>query len=386
MHKTKIPHQLGRESIDANTILLMVYMLCALLYYFFDSVIRYSLFGAVSLIALYAFFSRTPTQAINRLITKSNFVVISVVTTIFVGIIEIYNKTTSPFILYIITAPLFAYFVVTNRFNSKYITLQIYFILFLFFTYYALSRNFDGLFSGISANYISVVLIMNISILQLIQSRQKESLSLIIPFLSLILTVFATGRSGILILTAIFINTLLYEWRGMGKKKRITIALTMIILPMLLVIANWDAIVEIFNTASVFEKFQKDGLVSYSRNIITNEYLDNINWETAIFGYNFSDNYWFIHYGQNPHNSFIRLHHFAGILFVPLLLIISIAIIRLAIKKKFFVALLLLAIMVRAWTDSILFLSIYDFVWMSLVLASFKSKQQRNTITCQTKV
>ena len=131
MRKTKITHQLGRKSIDANTILLMVYMLCALLYYFFDSVIRYSLFGAVSLIALYAFFSRTPTQAINRLITKSNLVAISVVTTIFVGIIEIYNKTTSPFILYIITAPLFAYFVVTNRFNSKYITLQIYFILYL---------------------------------------------------------------------------------------------------------------------------------------------------------------------------------------------------------------------------------------------------------------
>lgn len=215
MHKIKTIHQVGNKSTDVNTILLMVYMQCALLYYFFDSVIRYSLFGVVSLIALYAFFSRTPTLAINRLISKSNLVAISIATAVLVGIIEIYNETTSPFILYIITAPLFAYFVVTNQFNSKYITIQIYFILFVFFAYYTLFRNFDGLFSGISANYVSVVLIMNISILQLIQSRQKESLSLTIPFLSLILTVFATGRAGILILTAIFINTLLMnggEW------------------------------------------------------------------------------------------------------------------------------------------------------------------------------
>ncbi len=375
MHKSKTTPLAGSKSIDANTILLMVYMLCALLYYFFDSVIRYSLFGVVSFIALYAFFSRTPILAINRLINKSNLVAISILTIFMVGIIEIYNKTTSPFILYIITAPLFAYFVVTNRFNSKYITLQTYFILFAFFAYYALFRNFNGLFSGISANYISVVLIMNISILQLIQSRQKESLSLTIPFLSLVLAVLATGRAGILMLAAIFINTLLYEWRGMEKRKQTIAAVTMIVLPILLIIIYWDTIVGIFNTASFFEKFQKDGLVSYSRNIIINEYLNNINWETAIFGYNFADNYWFIHYGQNPHNSFIRLHYLAGILSVPLLCLIAIGFIKLVVKKKFSVALLLLVIIVRAWTDSILFLSIYDFVWMSLVLTSFESNQ-----------
>lgn len=375
MHKSKTTPLVGSKSIDTNTILLMVYMLCALLYYFFDSVIRYSLFGVVSFIALYAFFSRTPILAINRLINKSNLVAISILTIFMVGIIEIYNKTTSPFILYIITAPLFAYFVVTNRFNSKYITLQTYFILFAFFAYYALFRNFNGLFSGISANYISVVLIMNISVLQLIQSRQKESLSLTIPFLSLVLAVLATGRAGILMLAAIFINTLLYEWREMEKRKQTIAVVTMIVLPILLIIIYWDTIVGIFNTASFFEKFQKDGLVSYSRNIIINEYLNNINWETAIFGYNFADNYWFIHYGQNPHNSFIRLHYLAGILSVPLLCLIAIGFIKLVVKKKFSVALLLLVIIVRAWTDSILFLSIYDFVWMSLVLTSFESNQ-----------
>ncbi len=358
----------------------MAYMLCALLYYFFDSFIRYGLFGIVSLISLYAFFFRTPTRAINRLVTKSNLLVISIVTTFVVGFIEIYNSTATPFILYIITAPLFAFFIVTNRFNTRYITLQLYFFILAFFVYYALFRSFENLFEGISANYVSVVLIMNISVLQLIQYRQNESYSLVIPFLSLILVVFAMGRAGILILTILFVNTLIHRWKGMGWKKRILIALLMIVPPVLLVIAKWDVFVEIFNTADVFTKFQKDGLVSYSRNIIINEYLDNINWKTAFFGYNFIDNYWFIHYGQNPHNSFIRLHYFAGILLVPLLFLIAIAAVRLVTKKNVFTALLLLAIMVRAWTDSIIFLSIYDFVWVSLVLTSFKFRPQNKKV------
>lgn len=380
MDRARITYQLNRRSVNVNTMLLMAYMLCALLYYFFDSFIRYGLFGIVSLISLYAFFFRTPARAINRLVTKSNLLVISIVTTFVVGFIEIYNSTATPFILYIITAPLFAFFIVTNRFNTRYITLQLYFFILAFFVYYALFRSFENLFEGISANYVSVVLIMNISVLQLIQYRQNESYSLVIPFLSLILVVFAMGRAGILILTILFVNTLIHRWKGMGWKKRILIALLMIVPPVLLVIAKWDVFVEIFNTADVFTKFQKDGLVSYSRNIIINEYLDNINWKTAFFGYNFIDDYWFIHYGQNPHNSFIRLHYFAGILLVPLLFLIAIAAVRLVTKKNVFIALLLLAIMVRAWTDSIIFLSIYDFVWVSLVLTSFKFRPQNKKV------
>src|SRR5690606_31786408 len=102
------------------------------------------------------------------------------------------------------------------------------------------------------------------------------------------------------------------------------------------------------------------GIDSPSRDILKREYFENLDLKNILLGFNYQNNTWFIHYGLNPHNSFIRLHYYFGILFFPIVGVLLVSLYKL-LKIDFMLFICLSVILLRSYTDSVLFLLLYDF-------------------------
>lgn len=122
----------------------------------------------------------------------------------------------------------------------------------------------------------------------------------------------------------------------------------------------------IFERMDMLEKFNERGLKSPSRGILIEEYLNHMNLETIVTGYNFDGNHWFQHYGNNPHNSYIQLHHELG--FVSIFIFIYfIYNLFLSIRLNKLIFVMMLALLLRGLTDIFLFYGLFSFLLFFLV-------------------
>lgn len=353
---------------NKDSIVLSIYLFLASVYYLFSDAVRLLIFGSVLLLSVYM--SVRVKGKVPILKTPVRLYVLAFVFFTFTLFAQVYNRTLTPFAIYYLTSPLVAYFVFAKRFNVKIITLPLYlfstYVLFFFLQH----RNLIGVMSAVSENYVSVVLIMNLAVIYIVRYRQKQKLVILPALIGLFLSILAIGRSGIIVSLFILLLVLWMRWRKLTPNRKIFSLLVVLVPIVSIAIINWDFIVAIFYQVEVFEKFSKSGVSSPSRDIIKRAYLSNINSITLFTGYNYIDNYWFQHYGFNPHNSYIRLHYLSGAVFFIIIPLIIVGLFKL-VRRNIFFAGLLIAILIRSWTDSVLFLTLFDFVPLLLLMFGF---------------
>ncbi len=360
-----------------NSLILSTYMLLAFLYYLVGDVVRVLIYGLVLFISLYVSLRKnkiTDTYTILK-IPKSFFV--SSLLLFFLTIVAVaISKNFSPFILYLLSSPLMAYFVYRSSFNVKILKYSYYIILVYFLFFFLTHRTLEGVFQGMSANYVSVVVMMNVVLIYLIQYRQEEKISYLPSILAFLFAVLAIGRSGILTTLGIVLTLFFVNWLKMSFGKKM-LSSAIIITPIVILVAlNWNTIILLIENISFFEKFINGGLESTGRSVLVNEYLRNMNSTTLLTGFNFYDNYYFEYYHFNPHNSYLRLHHYTGVSFFIIITAILVALYKL-FRKHLFLSGLLFAILLRIATDSAMFLTIYDFVVVTLLMVAFFDKQTK---------
>jgi len=352
-----------------NTCILIIYLLLAFAYYFVGSAIRALIFTVIVSISLMTFlnFQKNRVFYIRSIISKFLLVFI------FVFFIQLFNATFSPFVFYIISTPLISLFILNNKFDARLLKIPLYLSALVFSAYFVQHRTLHGVYAGISENYVSVVMIMNVILINMIEVRQKKQISILPSVVCLIFSLLAVGRSGILCATLLFLNVISARWMGLSKGVKWGVFLLVFLPTVGFVVSNIGLLIKYGEGLTIMEKFSESGMESHSRSIILNEYLAHMSLENIFLGYNFENNYWFKHYGLNPHNSYIRLHHYFGFLFFVVMLFIIRNLYRL-FRHNRFLAGCAFVILLRAYTDTLLFQYIYDFVLLSLLLIPSNKK------------
>ncbi len=347
-------------------------MVISFLYYVVGDSLRLVLFPLVMLIC---FLSLGNINAVDSFL-RSKWIIYFIVMFFGVVLIQVTSGNFTPFVLYILAAPVMAHFFINKVFDTKKIKIPFYLAIAFMAVHFARFRTMEGIFSEMSPNYVSVVLIMNASVLAIVQYRQREKVRIVPAILTVLFSILAFGRSGIgcslVLLAAVF----LINWSAMTKVKKYLVLASFIIPFIVVVIAQGQYLLNMIYGISFFKKFSDNGLDSPARDILMREYFVHLNKNDLFYyiGYNYGKNPWFLHYGLNPHNSYIRLHHYFGVFFFLIVPTLIISFLKLLYSNRFY-ALILLAILLRAYTDTVLFLSLYDFLVISLIFMTFKKKK-----------
>lgn len=346
----------------------------AFLYYLVSDGIRIVLFPLIIAICFLSLGNLNDTNSF----IKSKWFIYFFLLFIGVALVQLTSGTFTPFIIYLLAAPVMAHFFLHNEFYTKGIKLSFYAIVAYMVLHFLLTGSLIDVFSQMSANYVSVVLIMNAAVLAIVQYRQGERVHILPGVFTLILSILALGRSGIGC-SLIFLTAILYlNWSTLAKFKKYLILFSFIVPFMGYIFIQGDSLLYSLENISFFKKFSERGLDSPARDILMREYLSYLERDEFLIyiGYNYSDNPWFKHYGLNPHNSYIRLHHYFGIFFFLIVAGLLFSLLKLLFTNRFY-AFILLAILVRAYTDTVIFLSLYDFLMIALVFLAFKKGKFR---------
>ena len=121
------------------------------------------------------------------------------------------------------------------------------------------------------------------------------------------------------------------------------------------------------------------GLDYVERGVMLSNYLKNINLTNLFIGYNYNTDPYFIGWELNPHNSFIRLHYNFGFLAFIIVGIIFVSVF-LALKKSFLVFILLLVLILRGFTDTIFFVSAFDYLFICIFFILNSKKYEHSNV------
>lgn len=180
--------------------------------------------------------------------------------------------------------------------------------------------------------------------------------------------IFSFGRSGILTSLMLLIVCMLHAYFFQPKKVKI-IYLLFFLFSSVVVLINFNLIIDVFNGLSVFDYIRVSGITdSYRKNMIY-EFFQAYDVSVFLFGIDFSTLPYISSFSENPHNGFIFLHARLGVLALFIYLsVLWVAFCFLA-KKDFFSFLALIVMLLRFGTDSVsgivlipmFFLFVYSF-------------------------
>ena len=347
------------------SLILGLYILLVLAYYFIGSF----RFVFLPLILFLSFVSLMCTQIPKRIVL---YLFTPYICVFFIGfLIQLLQNRIFPFILFIPASAFLGYFIFKNKFDLKILYIILIVISSVFIYKFVIYRSFEEVFFDLSRNYVSVFYIMFSSLITIIILRQTEKIVIFPFFLAFVFSFMAIGRAGIICTLTLLIITLFFRFKKMKLRQKKILGLVIILPLLFIIILEYDKMILLFDGISFLERFSEKGVKSPSRGILLAEYMGNINIKTFIGGYNFDHNHWFIHYGLNPHNSYIRMHSRIGIMSLFFIFTILLIIMRFLSKKSLLLLSIIVIILVRAWTDTFLFLGFYDFILVYLLLLVF---------------
>ncbi|MEX0142999.1 hypothetical protein D3C87_552660 [compost metagenome] len=225
----------------------------------------------------------------------------------------------------------------------------------------------ENLIPDSSSNGITsylIVLQATYSALKFLRHRQA---SLITASLTLFICIIGYGRGSILASTAILaVNLLSYlSWRSNLRGLRsIVLGLGAVFL---VSIYFADQIVDFVESNTKIGS----GLVDEPRQRILTDYMNQINWASALTGADYEGTSIESDFNGNPHNSFVRAHHIFGALYLLSLAAFPLALLRrrLPSSVKAFSGSMLLIVLFRCATEPILFPTIFDFYFFAFFFA-----------------
>lgn len=267
----------------------------------------------------------------------------------------------------------------TRKMNIKVLSIFFYLISVLIFVRYM--QNFYyfffapkddkiSFFAFSSSNYISVFLLSMIGVVFYQAIIQREKLPIIPVIFCVILSVLSQSRMGML-MSLLFLVFVYFE-RGTKKisiKKVFLLAITLVVSFGVLyyILSHIFNLIGIDGLDFITDKFENRSK-NYSedeRSIILSDYMKNINFKTFILGVDVPRYVY-----DSPHNSFLNLHYHFGILTFVILYYIckSLAFFWKYERALFYTFLLLL---MRAFTDDMFFVNIFDIVAVLFIMAPY---------------
>lgn len=202
----------------------------------------------------------------------------------------------------------------------------------------------------VSRNFISVLLLIGLSYHVIACAQNEKKPSLLIFIMSLIIAIWATGRGGIIVF-----SILLLSYPFIIKTKTYLKLIILFFIVSLVVYGFYNFYDLLFEFG--FGRFDDMGLDG-DRPLMNAEYIsksfDNI--YNFIFGSNLSQIPSIFEVDNNPHNSFIRLHVYYGIIgFFAMIVALSVSVFKLFKNKNYILLLVFLMILFRSFLDSIAF-------------------------------
>lgn len=241
-----------------------------------------------------------------------------------------------------------------------------YFIFYLltlfFFKQIITGVEADDAVSVVSHNGISMIILIACITLYLIQNLNNKKISLLPSILTLIICIWGTGRSGILASLVLLLGLLIVKF---NVRKRV---IFFIGLPFAIVYIFFETLILYavqvpFLTQAATNYLVRANGEPEARIDIWNNYFHNINFSKLFFGVNPKIDPW--PEGQtlayNYHNTFINLHSQTGIVGILTILILIISFTKL-LKFNNIVAILLLTLIIRWFTDTGLYFESWDFL------------------------
>lgn len=236
-------------------------------------------------------------------------------------------------------------------------------------------ESFLFVFEHSSANLISFVLISLCVLFYILNNNNELSIKgkiieILPALLTLIFSVLAQGRGGIISSILLLIGIIfMYFHKKNIKRKFFFIGIFTLISIYFINILDTYGVENLLYKLNL-EKFVIKGMEGDGREEILYNYIGDLNFSRILLGTEWSNIYNYFHSG-NLHNSYLRGHLMFGILFIILLLTILISILLSIYKKYYFVPLLLIPILIRGYTDTVLLPGYFDFIILYLIFFPF---------------
>lgn len=236
----------------------------------------------------------------------------------------------------------------------------------------------ENLVEGMSANGLSTMLII-IQINYFISKYLTENkVPILTCILTLVIAIIGYGRGSILSAFLLLIVAIIFFIDFNKNKHLVFIYLPAIFGLIIIIILSYDNIFSYFYSNTKLSA----GLVEYHREKILSEYINKIDRITLFFGADYPASVK-TDYNFNPHNSFLRAHHMYGLFYLLLMLITPLYVLmRLPrVKEKILIGLLYIILLFRAFTEPILFPTIFDFFYFAsfFVLPKIYIKHYKNS-------
>jgi hypothetical protein len=375
-YTTKIGVQSIREYI--NTLFLVSYLILIFGFY----IVSQSFKPLITLLILTISFSSLLFSQTEKLKTKIsvNSILFWLILLLLICCIQLISGILNYYIIYLISSASFAYFIIDSKFKTRLIYIPFIAISIYVFISFITGKDLNEIFPDTSRNYISVILLTNISTAYLVDWRQNKTINIWFALITLVLSILAIGRSGILVSLFLLVGALILRYKEFSSKKKTIVSFALIIPLIVFLFINWNRVVEIYFSIDYFNRLTALGFKDNARELLRNSYFENLNIFTILFGYNYSNNAVFLMWNKNPHNSFIELHHKVGFLFFPIVAILFYTLIKFfKTNKVYFI--ITASILIRAFTDRVFFLTHYDYLLIALILIALCEKKKEQIIT-----
>lgn len=268
----------------------------------------------------------------------------------------------------------FAWAILHSKMNKKFIFGILLFIMIFFFVQIYEKNDPEYVFATVSRNYISVIIILSIS-LYIISCRQNNVFpSIWPPLASMIILLWSIGRAGILSGCIIIIGLSILRTRNI-----LTIFLAGISVFSLLIVASPNFIENASTLMVGIDRFERLSTKS-QRNIINDEYVQSIGTYASEFlmGAPLDTIQAIQEVDGNPHNSFINLHIVFGITgFLIFLLALSLSSFSLLKRREYLLLLVLGTALFRSLFDSAAFHGPMDVIIFYCIFSGLKDFRVR---------
>ncbi len=220
----------------------------------------------------------------------------------------------------------------------------------------------------VSRNYISVLLLIGLGYHFISCFQNDKNPSFFILIVSLAISIWATGRGGII--TFSFLLVCYSFIVNVKTKYKLLIIILILIICLAAYIYLYDLLFE-FGLG----RFENMGLEG-ERSTMNSDYLHNClsSIRYFLFGCPYVEIPSIVEVDLNPHNSLIRLHVYYGIVgFVVVVFLILTSILNFIYNKYLLYLFLLLSLILRSFTDSVAFHGSFDPLIYFLLFYSIKN-------------
>ncbi len=199
---------------------------------------------------------------------------------------------------------------------------------------------------------------------------------LLLPFVSMVLSFPMKGRSGIALLSVLFLYCVFQRWSLNRGGRRLGLAIGTFGVAAVLTYQLQSVLLAVFQTTRLIHGFGDE-----SRSTIREEYLASLSLWEVVAGGRYTASPAILNLLGNPHNSFIRAHYFFGLPFLVCLALLVVTAGAIALRDgggRWFVFGLLLLFAARAFVDAMAFPGLLDFIFFYLFFLVIASQWPRH--------